>query len=440
MKGIKSFGTLILRLAACILAGVLLMTLVYLIPSDKIDSNVKASAALIEEEGERPYYPGVKYLKTFRDNYTDSLMMLESAHPGKNGLLIDAMLNRYGKIEGTSPNNTLVKHYQYGEEFDRSVIYGRYWNGYLLYLKPLMFFFDLSVIRVINIIWQSLLCAAVMFLLFKRRLAFYIIPYTLSVLMTVPFAIFLNIQQSCCLAILNIGLIAMLLLYKKLSAKALVIFLYLGIATAFLDLLTYPLATFGVPAVLYFVLTPAESIKNSFLRMLKTAGAWLLGYAGMWLGKWLVGSLISGRNLAYDGIRQFLFRAGNAGEGMGSAKNFTVWESLYKNIRFFLVNPATLLVIAFVIALIIMTVIRSVKLKASFAEMCKAAFPFLVLAAAPLVWYALIVNHSVVHYMIFTSKALVVSVMAICCMIVKLYVMLKDDSNTNKLRKEIKAQ
>ena len=82
--------------------------------------------------------------------------------------------------------------------------------------------------------------------------------------MTVPFAVFLNIQQSCCLAILNIGLIAMLLLYKKLSEKALIIFLYLGIATAFFDLLTYPLATFGVPAVLYFVLTPAESIKTAF--------------------------------------------------------------------------------------------------------------------------------------------------------------------------------
>ncbi len=440
MKGLKTIGASILRLAACILAGVLLMTLVYLIPADKIDSNVNASASLIEEEGERPYYSGIKYLKTFRDNYTDSLMMLEAAHPGVNGVLSDAMLNRYGKIKDNSPNKTLVEHYQYGEEFSGSVVYGRYWNGYLLYLKPFMYFFDLSAIRVINIVWQSLLCAAVMFLLFKRRLAFYIIPYTLSVLMTVPFAIFLNIQQSCCLAILNIGLIAMLLLYKKLSEKALIIFLYLGIATAFFDLLTYPLATFGVPAVLYFVLTPAESIKNSFLRLLKTAGAWILGYAGMWLGKWLVGSLISGKNLAYDGFRQFLFRAGNGAGGTVSAKSITVWNSLYKNIRFFLTNPATLLVAAFVIALIVLIVVRTVKLNASFAEIFKAAFPFLILAAAPLVWYALIVNHSVIHYKIFTSKALIVSVMAICCMLIKLYSMLKDDSNTNILWKEIKAQ
>ena len=173
MKGLKTIGASILRLAACILAGVLLMTLVYLIPADKIDSNVNASASLIEEEGERPYYSGIKYLKTFRDNYTDSLMMLEAAHPGVNGVLSDAMLNRYGKIKDNSPNKTLVEHYQYGEEFSGSVVYGRYWNGYLLYLKPFMYFFDLSAIRVINIVWQSLLCAAVMFLLYKRRLAFY---------------------------------------------------------------------------------------------------------------------------------------------------------------------------------------------------------------------------------------------------------------------------
>lgn len=440
MKGIKTIGALALRLAACITAGVLLMTLVYLIPVDRIDENVNASAAIIEEEGERPYYSGLRYCTTYRDNFTDSLMMLEAAFPEKDGALADAMLNRYGKIDGDNPNETIVHHYVYGKEFDTSTVYGRYWNGYLLYLKPLMYFFDLSAIRVLNIIWQSLLCAAVIFLLYKKRLAVYIIPYTLTVLMTVPFAIFLNLQQSCCLAILNIALIAMLLLYKKLSVKATVMFLYIGIATAFFDILTYPLAAFGVPAAIYFAVTPTESIKNSFLRMLKAAGAWLLGYAGMWFGKWFTGTLITGKNIMWNGFRQFLFRVGTSAGDPKSAGDFTAWDSLYKNVRSFLLNPATLLVLAFVLIMIVMTVIKAVKIKGSFPWLFRIAFPFLLLAAAPFVWYVLVVNHSVIHHMLFTSKNLVASVMAICCMLVKLYVTLKDDSYRKILLKGNNAQ
>ena len=49
------------------------------------------------------------------------------------------------------------------------VDYARYWHGYLLFLKPLLLFFSLSDIRMMNAALQLILAAGVLLLAFRKR-------------------------------------------------------------------------------------------------------------------------------------------------------------------------------------------------------------------------------------------------------------------------------
>ena len=61
-------------------------------------------------------------------------------------------------------------------------------------------------------------------------------------------------QFSSVLYIFLIAMIVMLLFHEKLKNKYGYFFLIIGMMTSFFDLLTYPVATFGIPIILFFIL------------------------------------------------------------------------------------------------------------------------------------------------------------------------------------------
>ena len=58
-------------------------------------------------------------------------------------------------------------------------------------------------------------------------------------------------------------------------------FLGTGMVTSYVDFLTYPLITFGLPCVLWLMLEKDRQ-KNALLLLVQLALAWGIGYAGMW--------------------------------------------------------------------------------------------------------------------------------------------------------------
>lgn len=417
---------LLARLLICVVIGTALMISVYFIPISQIEHHVEESAKVFEREGSYPSF-SISYCNSDRDNYTDAWMLLEAAYNSKsnNSPIILSMSNyRYG-IEELDPAQSIVEHYINGKEFDQEILYGRYWNGYLSYLKPLLFFVDYSTIRYINIGFQMILFLIVVLLFYKKGLKQYIIPYILSILMAMPFAIVLNIQLTNCYTVFNIGIIVLLLTKKCIENKISYIFLYLGVITSFIDLLSYPLVTFGIPAVVYFCLTKVESIKTTLLKLLKIGIPWCLGYGGMWISKWIVGSVLSGKNLFSDGFNQFLYRAGTAAEQTGSSESFSIFETIYKNIRAFLFTPATLLIGAFVIVMIILVIRNLIQGNYTLSEILTISFPYLILMTAPLIWYIVIRNHSAIHAYGLANKELLITIMSLSFLLIKLYLCTK---------------
>lgn len=405
MRSIKIISAIILNLLVAIVLGTALLYVVFLLPNNRIEKHMVQSAITIQNEG---MYPCLSQdFSSTLDNFTDSLMLLNASDTNDESVLNRVMAVYHGNIgEGNDPMGMLVYHYVIGIWFDRECDYPRYWHGYLVFLKPLLQFFDFSTIRVINGIAQILLFLSTAWLMFKRKKEFYIIPWMIGYLMLMPIVQAKSLQYSSCHYVFMVGSLALLLLSEeKLRKYGCFVFLNIGIATAFFDLLTYPIATYGVPMLVFLMLTEGDSFKNKIINIIKNGIFWAIGYGGMWVSKWILATRILGRDIIADGISQFTLRASDNVSGYQLIKREVVLE----NYSTFFSSPAKYIAAVCLVYLIYM-IIKSRNYH--FKEALIKIAPCWLVGLAPVIWYIFAANHSSIHSW-FTNKACLVSVLAL---------------------------
>lgn len=76
------------------------------------------------------------------------------------------------------------------------ISYGRYWHGYLIVLKTLLLFLNVSEIRMLNLILQGTLFCILLYLVRKRIGAVYQIPLLLMEAVLNPIVLPLSLQFS----------------------------------------------------------------------------------------------------------------------------------------------------------------------------------------------------------------------------------------------------
>ena len=132
-----------------------------------------------------------------------------------------------------------------------------------------------------------------------RKLGRYILPFVITLLLIDPFAISMSLFYTSVYTVAMLTSIAFLLkrdwLCERKERLAL-LFVLAGCATSYLDLMTYPLLAYGIPATL--CLCSAEGGWKQGLKLVAvTLAAWFVGYAGMWVGKWIIGALFGGEDM-----------------------------------------------------------------------------------------------------------------------------------------------
>ncbi len=409
---VKSSFKILLRMAVNILIaallGTVLLTGVYCLPVHSVDDNVKSSAVVFQEEGK---YPNLfSWCHSRLDNFTDAIMLLEAADDTDASAFNKAMLAYRGVIAGKSPTDTLVDHYVNSADFTSFYTYPRYWHGYQVLLKPLLEVTNYQSIRTINGIVQFLLIVFTFCLMVRRKMTGYVIPYLLSYLMLMPVALAKSMQFSSCFYIFTIGIIVLLLFKDKINNKfAIFLFLNIGIATAFFDYLTYPIATFGIPMVLYLGICSDKKWKEKIIISINSLLCWGIGYAGMWSSKWIIGSLTTDQNVIKNALEAFTLRSSHT--SVDGNTSYSILDCEIENITTFFTTPFTFLVLAFVCIMILKIIITK---RLTFAGVCNLLIPYILIAALPLLWYAFTTNHSTIHFW-FTNKACVVFVLALMC-------------------------
>lgn len=281
-----------------ILVGFVLMLAVYALPVEPMARNVRASVPALngdwaKEESYEQLLPGYQSMQL--DNTTDAAMLLLAVYDSDAPLVTRAVeCARYNSQEPVY--ELLLRYGENGGEGMDSAPIARYWHGYLVLLKPLLLFLSYIDIRMVLTLAQGAMMAAVIAGLCRRNLGKLVPCFVLAMLFITPAAAGFSMQFSTVFCTFLLAMLALLYLPSQVfEGHGLpVFFLVTGMCTSFVDYLTYPVASFGMPMVLCLFLFPAASAWDEWKRLILCGICWVVGYFGMWAGKWVLAGALGG--------------------------------------------------------------------------------------------------------------------------------------------------
>lgn len=383
-------------LIGSVLVGTILLIHVYALPTNEMKNNVQRSTAIYDYEG---VYPQLMagYKMSQLDNSTDATMLLGAIYPGSGNLLEDAMKVQRIEYSERHPVGSLTDYANDVQRETYTIAYPRYWHGYLVILKPLLLFFDVADIRMLNMFFLIAVVLCILDLMKKRGMSDYIIWFVVTLITLNPITIPLSFQFSTVTYIALLSSIAILKHNSWNYRKQIFLFLTIGIVTAYFDFFTFPLVGLYFPMI--FLLIKETEWKKAIKTVIVGSIMWIIGYAGMWSGKWLVGSLLTGENFFVDALS----RAGH----YAGAEDVTRIQIILKNIMV-LVKWPILFLAFFVISRLSIALLNGMKSK---TLNWMWGIPFFIIVLAPFSWYVVAGSHSYIHYW-FTYRELSVAIFA----------------------------
>ena len=366
MKRFNMAFKMLLILIGSIIFATTVMIGVYALPVEPMIDNLKESKHVFNEEA--IYKEVFNWCTSTLDNYTEAMILQNATYDGQEGLVDKALLNyRYTAV---NPYMALRANLCGVKKDVES--YGRYWHGYLVYVKPLLLVFNYELIRMINTIGIIGISMYLIYTMYKYGLKKYIVPFCTTYLLMSPMVSFYLLDYS---NLIYIFIIASIITIKKKDKwkdnNYIYMFFIVGIVVAFTDFLTYPIITVGIPMIFYFVLDKIDSIKEIISKIIKFSLAWIVGYMGMWGGKWIVASIFTKENIILDALSQVGMRTSSTSEITGEKVTvYGVYSRVFTN---YFKNP-----IAIVLLLVIIACIAIIIKNKLWKNSLKESIPYLI--------------------------------------------------------------
>ncbi len=413
----------LLFLLLAVSAGYIMLVASHCIPVKYMQKNMYSSYDLIEKEG---MYHGLSWNEnSILDNYTDAAMLvMSSTETGKN-IWLSALCNYTRVIGDLNPNEVLIAIYHYNYSDYDMYAYTRYWEGYMVILKPLLCFFDYPSLRKIVFICQIILVSICIFLCGKvdNKLLFSILGLWLFLN---PFVTTKSLQFNTITSITFIMIIIVLFIYWKKNQIDMkiwdVIFLLTGCATSYFDLLTFPLLTWGAPLALWVYLYYENTIKENILHEIEISFFWGMGYLGMWASKWVLGKAFTGIDVVDDASNEI---------ARWTVSSYNRWVIYYWTIFKNISASIQISVIIYLITIMILMLRLSKRYKFN----GKFFANYLLLFIAPFIWYFITIGHAVQHYW-FTYRNMGVCVISLNLVYFKMEEIFKNNSEVDFLYDE----
>lgn len=384
------------------LLGYFLLIIAYCIPTKAMTPHLKESSRIFKEEGTYPYLSG--QVNSRLDNYSDALMILTATHNSSESIWKAAINASRYEIKGKNPAEVLVA-IDNGEKEFFDVTYARYWHGYLILLKLLLTFFSYNQIRYLIMCAQLSLfiCLIVQLTLKNKKL---IIPTFLMWMFMSPLATMNSLQYNSVMIILFICMSLILYFVNRWKTNMYlwgILFLFVGIATSYFDLLTYPLVTLGVPLSLWLAFNPSPYFLKNIKNVMFISGFWLIGYAGMWAGKWILGSIVTGNNIIENAFSAILNRTSSVST---SDQQIISFAKVIKRQLLASQHSIFYIVLLLLICSFIYQIIKKRRYPLSYVLV------YLIIGIYPFIWYFVLKNHSYIHFW-FTYRELSITIYAI---------------------------
>ena len=403
---IKTSGKCLVLLLVLSIIGFALVAVSYALPERTILYNASISTDFLVSE-----YTGkdMEWMN-WPDFYSDMVMVNVACYSDGETPLIKRSINNekigytneisypFEIVRWLSERTSVEKNwYSYNEANAtyEPCSYGKYWNGYLILLRPLLLYHSIWQIYKIFKIMVSLLFGVALLALLIRdwRFAF---PFTLAFFTLRPYSKF-------CLTYAIVEILLCVFLFiavidprlKKVSVKRNLFFFAMGAITLYFTLMGFSMV---IPVFCAVYLAYQTEIKNEryFSRaemVLEMVFWYCVGYCCMWAMKWLILAL-SDSSLLAEVMESIKKRSSHNDYG----EEITLWETLLWNMcGFYYKNNAlewsiwTISAVAAAIA-VLSIVNKALAVKAK-DGIVLAAVLFVTLGR-----YAVIMNHSRVHY------------------------------------------
>ena len=389
----------------CFCLFMLSMVAVYAIPQAAISENIKASSEVLSAEGDWPLAL-IDVEKSKCDNFSTAVAFNTAWHAGGDVLQSAMRCARYDAVDVDA-----VADFALGLDKPANEEYAWYWHGYLVLLKPLLVFFDIRGIRIVLLVLLSVLFVAACCRVFKLAGIFCAIVFAVAM----AYAVVITVALSPTLLFsFVVALVGMLVISSKwISSKQhgyLLAFFCFGAATAFFDFLNTPLVTWAFP-MLSLLLAKHELIDGmgfvkAAVSLLGLSLVWLIGYAGLWVSKWVIASLVTGENVVATAFSHIFLWTGADGTS-ATADRFS---GLDKNVMLFM--PKRLMRIGSVVVIVVGVIAALVISCLKRQSVPCAIWACILVSLLPFAWFLIVNVHSTVHYW-FTFRNFTVTVFGV---------------------------
>lgn len=385
----KNTAKYAITLVSGILLGMVLLTLAYMLPVNT--ENRDASYAVLDAEG---WYPRTSTVSS-EDGYFLSFYPDVLDNSSDMIMLTIAM--------DSSDGNPLVRAMESFSDYAES--YSYYWHGYVAILRPLLLFFDFSEIRLLNSACQILIILLLGWLIGREKGIGYVLAFAASYILMNPRTVSMGLQYSWTFYIAYGGTLALLCKREFFEQKQRIFcfFMIEGMLTSYLDLLTCPLLTWGIPLLWWIMIDRQEKKEAEWIKAVVLSGCvWILGYAGMWAAKWAAATIILRRNVVRTAIEEVFLRSGAAETGMD---NLTArWNAIYVNWRHYGYKVYAVILAGWLLWWICSTLWKKWNKSGK-------RYAFFLIGVSSVVWYMVLSNHTMIHHL-FTYRIFGVSILA----------------------------
>lgn len=382
----------------CILiVGFSILTIItYLLPNNSIRKNIRESISIFESE--KTYYYGSQFYgypnnyaySVKLDNFTDSIIMQVAmdCNSDKESLLNRAFSNNFLLENNITPLNSL-KSLLDGKENNSK--YTRYWFGTIPILRVLFEFFSYQEIRYINVFIFTVLLLIVIKLIHEKLSFKMALAFIMSIIPTGMIIIPMSLQYMPVYIITFISLIVLFNFYTNTKFNIYIYFFIVGAITAYLDLLTFPLITLGIPLIFYILLENKYNVDNNKIvcKVIKSILLWCISYILTFLSHWIIAFFITDTNAIKVAVGEAMYRIGNKTSDYNYSRFFVIWKN--SSIYF---NKIIRIMIIFYLLVFLKKFYKNPKITIKLPIFIS----IIIVSLMPYAWYFIIANHSLEHF------------------------------------------
>lgn len=361
------------------------------IPREALADNLRSSAVTLHDETN---IYRILHTPLVLDNFSDAIMINEVASADNERPLYSAMAANYSVTDTIEQPYSLYLKTHHPDSTLTTVNYARYWHGYLATITACLIFTDLNGIRIIS--WSIIigLFVATCIMIYRRLPHVYLWAYVVIMLLADIYFIPLSLHFSSCFYITLIASLVFLIWpgIVKNPAISMCAFFIIGSFTSFLDLLTVPIITWGIPMVIFCAISKQ---KHKIPTIIRLSLCWIAGYILLWSAKWMLASFILDTNIIFDAGSQAIIRTVGQNEHASSALPYLF--NRHPVIMWGAIGAAVIALIMIVALIIHYRPDRDFMRRYGY---------LLLIAAGPIAWYTIAWNHTIEH-LNFTRRSII---------------------------------